>query len=199
SRDARAGPPVAGRPRAGRARPAVPGRAQGVVPVSGRYVGAVVRRREDPRLLTGRGRFVDDLRVAGCLHAAIVRSPHAHARLGAVRLDRARAHAGVVACFAHADLVDLLRPLPVAGVPPGPLAARVGFRVKTAPQLPLATGKVRYVGEPVAVVVAADRYVAEDATERVEVDYAPLPPVVDVDQALAADAPLIHEAWGDNV
>jgi len=190
---------VAGRPRAGRARPAVPGRAQGVVPVSGRYVGAVVRRREDPRLLTGRGRFVDDLRVAGCLHAAIVRSPHAHARLGAVRLDRARAHTGVVACFAHADLADLLCPLPVAGVPPGPLAERVAFRVKTAPQLPLATGKVRYVGEPVAVVVAADRYVAEDATERVEVDYAPLPPVVDVDQGLAADAPLIHEAWGDNV
>jgi CO/xanthine dehydrogenase Mo-binding subunit len=128
-----------------------------------RYVGAQVRRREDPRLLTGRGRFVDDLRVAGCLHAAILRSPHAHARILAVRTERARAHPAVVACLAAGDLGDALRPLPIAGAPPPPLQARVGFRVKTAPQLPLARGRVRYVGEPVAVVVATDRYAAEDA------------------------------------
>jgi carbon-monoxide dehydrogenase large subunit len=167
--------------------------------VSGKYVGAVVRRREDPRLLTGRGVYVDDLRVAGCLHAAILRSPHAHARIVAVRTGRARAHPAVVACFDHDDLASALRPLPVAGVPPPALQARVGFRLKTAAQLPLASGKVRYVGEPVAVVVATDRYALEDALELVDVDYEPLAVVTDVEQGLAPQAPLIHEAWGDNV
>ena len=167
--------------------------------MSGKYVGAVVRRREDPRLLTGRGVYVDDLRAAGCLHAAILRSPHAHARIVAIRTDRARAHPAVVACFTHADLAGVLRPLPIAGVPPPALQERVGFRLKSAAQHALAAGKVRHVGEPVAIVVAADRYAAEDALELVEVDYESLPAVVDVDQGLAPGAPLIHEAWGDNV
>jgi carbon-monoxide dehydrogenase large subunit len=167
--------------------------------VSGRYVGALVRRREDPRLLAGQGRFVDDLRVAGCLHAAILRSPHAHARIGAIRTDAARGAPGVVACWTSADLEAASRPLPVAGVPPPPLQARVGFRLRTAPQLPLARGVVRYVGEPVAVVVATDRYAAEDALERIEVAYEPLPPVVDVEQGIAPGAPLVHPDWGDNV
>ena len=167
--------------------------------MSGKYVGAIVRRREDPRLLTGRGRYVDDLRVAGCLHAVILRSPHAHARIVAIRTDRVRAHPAVVACFVHDDLASALRPLPIAGVPPPALQERVGFRVKTAAQLPLASGKVRYVGEPVAVVVATDGYAAEDALELVDVDYEPLPAVTDVEQGLAPGAPLIHEAWGDNV
>jgi carbon-monoxide dehydrogenase large subunit len=167
--------------------------------VGGKYVGAIVRRREDPRLVTGGGQYVDDLRVAGCLHAAILRSPHAHARLVAVRTEPARRQPGVVACFAFDDLADALRPLPVAGAPPGPLQSRVGFRLKTADQLPLASGRVRYVGEPIAVVVAEDRYLAEDALELIEVDYAPLPAVVDVEQGIAPGAPLLHEAWGDNV
>ena len=80
--------------------------------MSGRYVGAAVRRHEDPRLLAGRGRFVDDLPAAGCLHAAMVRSARAHARLVAVRLDRARAHPSVAACLAQDDLAGALRPLP---------------------------------------------------------------------------------------
>jgi carbon-monoxide dehydrogenase large subunit len=167
--------------------------------VGGKYVGAAVRRREDPRLLTGGGRYVDDIRVAGCLHAAIVRSPHAHAGLSRVGLERARRHPAVVAGYAFDDLAATLPPLPAAGVPPGPLAARVGFRVRSASQFPLATGKVRYVGEPVAIVLATDRYAAEDALDLVEVDYAPLPAVVDVERALAPGAPLLHEAWGDNV
>lgn len=167
--------------------------------MGGRYVGAVVRRREDPRLLTGRGRYVDDLRVPGCLHAAIVRSPHAHARILGVHTARARAHPAVVACFAYDDLAGLLPPLPVAGVPPPPLQARIGFRVKTADQLPLARGVTRYVGEPVAVVVATDRYALEDALELVVVDYEPLSAVVDVEAGLAPGAPVIHEGWGDNV
>ena len=131
--------------------------------MGGKYVGAGVRRREDPRLLTGRGQFVDDLRVADCLHAVLVRSPHAHARIGAVQADAARRQASGVAVFTHDDLADRMAPLPIAGVPPPALQARVGFTIKTAAQFPLARGTVRYVGEPVAVVVAPDRYVAEDA------------------------------------
>jgi carbon-monoxide dehydrogenase large subunit len=164
-----------------------------------RYVGAEVKRREDPRLLTGRARYVDDFRPPGCLHAAILRSPHAHARIRGIRMDRARAHPAVIGCFAHADLGPALRPLPLAGAPPPPLQARVGFRVKTAAQPPLAQDRVRYVGEPVAVVVATDPYAAEDALEWIDVDYEPLPAVADVEAALAAGAPLLHPDWGDNV
>src|SRR5579884_3954564 len=167
--------------------------------MSGRYVGAAVRRREDPRLVTGRGRYVDDVPVARCLHAAIVRSTHAHAELAAVRLDRARRHPPVVACFAAADLAGALRPLPAIGLPPPPLEARVRFRVRTAPQLPLAATRVRYVGEPVAVLLAEDRYAAADALALAEVEYAPLPAVGDAEQALRAGAPRLHEGWDDNV
>ncbi len=163
------------------------------------YVGAPIRRREDRRLLTGGGQYVDDLRVAGCLNAVIVRSPHAHARLRAVRLERARQHPGVTACFAFLDLADMLRPLPTAGAPPTPLQARVGFRIKTAPQSPLARDKVRYVGEPIAVLIAEDPYTAEDAVGLVEVDYEPLAAVTHVERAVQPGAPLIHEEWGDNI
>src|SRR5215469_13972190 len=128
--------------------------------MSGRYVGAIVRRREDPRLLTGRGQYVDDVPAAGCLHAAVARSTHAHARILRVDLDRARRHPSVVACFAFADLSKELGPLPSAGVAPPPLEARVRFQVRSAAQFPLAETRVRYAGEPVAVVVASDRAAA---------------------------------------
>src|SRR5262249_34808698 len=164
-----------------------------------RYVGASVRRREDPRLLTGRGRFVDDLPAPGCLHAAVLRSPHAHARIQGIRPERARAHPGVIACFTHADLHEVLRTLPLAGSPPPPLQARVGFRLKPAMQHALATDRVRHVGEPVALVVATDAYVARDALDLIDVDYGPLPAVAHVEAGLAPGAPLLHEGWGDNV
>ena len=86
--------------------------------MSGRYVGAIVRRLEDPRFLTGGGQYVDDIPAAGCLHAAVVRATHAHARLTRVDLTRARRHPAVVACFAFPDLPDALVPLPSAGVAP---------------------------------------------------------------------------------
>ena len=167
--------------------------------MSGRYVGAAVRRREDPRLLTGRAQYVDDIPVARCAHAVIVRSTHAHARLVRVHLERARRDPSVVACFAFADLADVLGPLPSAGLPPPALEARVRFQTRTAPQLPLAADRVRYAGEPVAVVVAESRAAAEDARELVDVEYDPLPVVVDAERALEAGTPLIHPAWGDNV
>ncbi|HEV2357154.1 MAG TPA: xanthine dehydrogenase family protein molybdopterin-binding subunit [bacterium] len=167
--------------------------------MSGRHVGAIVRRREDPRLLTGRGRYVDDIPVDRCAHAVIVRSTHAHARLAGVDLDGARGHPSIIACFAFADLADVLGPLPSAGLPPPALEARVGFRLRMAPQLPLAAGRVRYVGEPVAVVVAESRAAAEDARGLVGVDYDPLPVVADAERGVEAGAPLVHPEWGDNV
>ena len=164
-----------------------------------RHVGAPVKRREDPRLLAGRGRYVDDLRVPGCLYAAVLRSPHAHARIRSVRSDRARVHPGVIGCFTYSDLQDVLRPLPLAGSPPPPLQARVGFRLKTAAQFALATDRVRHVGEPLAVVVAANAYVAQDALDLIDVDYEPLGAVVDAEAGVAPGAVLLHEDWGDNV
>ena len=163
------------------------------------YVGAGVRRREDPRLLAGRGRFVDDLHPAGCLHAAVLRSPHAHARIARLDLDRARAHPGVIGAYAFADLQDVLHPLPLAGSPPPPLQARVGFRMKTAVQYALARDRVRHVGEPVVAIVATDPYLAHDALDLIDVDYEPLGVVTDVEAGLAPGAALLHEEWGDNV
>jgi carbon-monoxide dehydrogenase large subunit len=167
--------------------------------VGGKYVGASVRRREDPRLLVGRGQYVDDLQPPGCLHAAVLRSSHAHARVLAVRTEAARGAPGVTAVFTFADLADRLRPLPVAGAPPAPLQSRVGFRLKTADQHPLARDRVRYAGEPVALLLATSRYAAEDALERIQVDWEPLPALADVERAIEPGAPLVHESWGDNV
>ena len=163
-----------------------------------KYVGAIVRRQEDPRYLTGRGRFVDDMSAAGCLHAAVLRSTHAHARIAAIRTEAARACPGVAAVFTFESLPGL-KSIPEAGVAPPPLQARVGFQLRSAQQFPLARDKVRYVGEPVALVVAESRYAAEDALERIEVDYDPLPVVVNVEAGLRPDAPRVHDDWPDNL
>lgn len=154
-------------------------------------LGASVRRTEDPRLLTGRGCYVADVRLPGALHAAILRSPHAHAELTSTDLDGARAAPGVVAAVSGRDLQHVLRPIPMRLTPLDDLASAL--------QLPLALDRVRYAGEPVAVVVAASRYQAEDALELIAVGYAPLPPVTDAQAALAPDAPLLHPAIGKNL
>ncbi|MBI2154948.1 MAG: xanthine dehydrogenase family protein molybdopterin-binding subunit, partial [Candidatus Rokubacteria bacterium] len=164
-----------------------------------KYFGASVRRREDPRLLTGEGRFVDDIQLPGLLHAAFVRSPHAHARVRAIRSGAAARVPGVIAILAFDDLARWMKPLPTFGSPPPGLAERVEFSLKQAPQYPLARDTVRYVGEAVAVVVAESRYIAEDALDLVEVDYEPLPPVTDAKAGGEAGAPPLHPQWGDNV
>ncbi|MBI2554730.1 MAG: xanthine dehydrogenase family protein [Candidatus Rokubacteria bacterium] len=164
-----------------------------------KYIGAEVKRKEDPRLLRGRGTYVDDVKLPGLLHAAVLRSPHAHARLGPIRTEAALRQPGVVAVFAYDDLKAWLRPLPVSGMPPPALQARVGFTIRTAAQLPLACDRVRYVGEAVAVVVAESRYLAEDALDLIHVEYEPLPAVTSARAALAPGAPLLYPEWGDNV
>jgi carbon-monoxide dehydrogenase large subunit len=164
-----------------------------------KYFGASVPRREDPRLLRGEGRFVDDIRLPGMLHAAFLRSPHAHARVLAVRTDAARRMPGVARVFTFPDLARWMKPLPLFGaVPPG-LAARVEVQMKQAPQWPMCRGVARHVGEIVAMVVAESRALAEDAAERVEVDYERLTAIIDMVAAAEPGAPLIHADWGDNV
>ena len=164
-----------------------------------KYFGAAVLRREDPRFLRGEGRFVDDVTLPGLLHAAFLRSPHAHATIARIRTDAAKAMRGVVAVFTHADLARWVKPLPLFGTAPPGLAAAVKFEIRQAPQYALAKDRVRYVGEIVAMVVATDRGRAEDAVETIEVDYAPLPTVVDMLTAGEAGAPLVHPEWGTNV
>jgi CO/xanthine dehydrogenase Mo-binding subunit len=157
-----------------------------------RYFGERIKRNEDPRLLTGGGTFVDDLQPAGVVHAAFVRSPHAHARVVAVNTAQAAQLPGVIAVYTRADLPEALS---------GPLPKLIGHPalVHHKTQYALAPEKVRLVGEPVALVIAESRYVAEDAVDLVEVEYDPLPPVVDLEAAAQDGSPLVHEDIGTNV
>jgi 2-furoyl-CoA dehydrogenase large subunit len=151
-----------------------------------RWVGQSVPRHEDARLLAGRGTFLDDLKIANVHHAAILRSPHAHARIKRIDMSRALALDGVIAGLSGQEVKERTRPFAV---------------VATAPihYYCMAIDKVRYVGEPVAAVVAEDRYLAEDALELIDVEYEPLPAVTDPEKALAADAPILHENVGSNL
>src|SRR5215470_17110506 len=151
------------------------------------WLGRSIERVEDAALLTGRGRYIDDLGVApGTLHAAILRSSHAHAVIRAIDTKAAAVAPGVAAVITGADVAALSMPLvPVLRAP------LEGW--------PIAVGRVRYMGEPVAVVVAADRYLAEDALDLIEVDYDPLPAVVDPIAALTPHAPTLHDKLGSNV
>lgn len=144
-------------------------------------------RIEDAPLLTGQGRFLDDLDpLPGTLVAAVVRSPHPHARIRGVNLERAKRHPGVAAVIGPDDVLKTLKPFPLS--------------VKTPmPYYPTGTDKTRYVGEPVAVVVATDRYTAEDAAELVEIDYEPIDAVVRTYDAIKPDAPRLHEGAESNV
>jgi len=155
--------------------------------MSARWIGTSVSRVEDGRLLTGRGTFIDDHPpVANACHAAIVRSPHAHARIRGWDVSAALAMEGVVGVLTGADVAKACKPFGVGVTTP-------------VHYYPSATDKVRFVGEPVAVVVARDRYLAEDAAEAVVVDYEPLPAVVDPEKALEPGAPVLHERVGSNL
>ena len=164
-----------------------------------KYFGAAVKRREDPRFLRGEGRFIDDVTVPGMLHAAFLRSPHAHARIVRISTAAAAAAPGVARVLTFQDLERWMKPLPLFGaVPPG-LAAVVKFDIRQAPQWPLCRDRARHVGEIVAMVVADSPERAEDAVDLLEVEWDLLPPVVDMMRAAEPGAPLIHPEWGSNV
>jgi carbon-monoxide dehydrogenase large subunit len=152
-------------------------------------IGARLPRREDGRFLTGQGQYVADLARPGMLQVALLRSPHAHAAITRVDVSRARTAPGVVACFTAADLAGRVRPL----VAPSRMKT---YRATAFPVL--AEGRVRYVGEAVAVVVADSRYAAEDAVDLIAAEFAPLPVVADLEEALGPAAPLVHPAATTN-
>ena len=154
------------------------------------YIGAPMRRREDVRFVTGQGRYLDDIRLPDMLHAAILRSPHAHARVRRIDASAALALDGVEAVFTFADMADLAKTIPMRVFPlPG---------LDDYLQTPLSAEVVRHAGEAVAVVVARSRYLAEDAIDLVDVDYEPLPSVTTVSEALS-DSVIVHPDNGSNL
>jgi aerobic carbon-monoxide dehydrogenase large subunit len=160
-----------------------------------RYLGAPIPRNEDRRLVTGQALFVDDLELPGMLHTAFLRSDVAHARIVRIDVRAARARPGVVAVFTANDLGDYWRPGPLL-VPPPPIT---GLTFNQRTQVPLAKDKVRHAGEPIAIVLAESRYVAEDALADINVELAPLPVVADLEAATSADAARVHDDVASNV
>jgi carbon-monoxide dehydrogenase large subunit len=160
-----------------------------------RYFGERIKRNEDPRLLTGQGLYVDDVELPKMLHAAFLRSPYAHARIQRIDVSQALQRAGVVAVYTADDLGDYWKPGPLLVSPPP--VKDILFNERT--QVPLAKEKVKFVGEPILMVLAESRYIAEDALADIQIDYEPLQAVVDVEKALETDSPVIHEDIGSNV
>ncbi|MGG1291947.1 xanthine dehydrogenase family protein molybdopterin-binding subunit [Bacillus smithii] len=150
-------------------------------------LGVSLKRKEDPRLLTGFGQYTDDIEKAGMLHLAILRSPHAHARILNIDTSKAKQLPGVVAVLTGEEALQYT----------GRLAVTIDNFNKIPEVYAIAYKKVRYVGEPVAVVAAEDRYIAEDAVDLIEVEYEILPAVVSIEDALLPKA-LLYEEWGDN-
>jgi carbon-monoxide dehydrogenase large subunit len=158
------------------------------MPVIPKFVGERIKRREDPRLISGTATYVDDIKLVGMLSAVILRSPYAHAKINSVDLSKARDAAGVACVLSGEDLKDKIGSVPCVAP-----AEHVPFHPV------LAIGKVRFVGEPVVVAVASDSYKAQDALDLVEIDYDMLEAVVDPEKALEAGAPIIHEEFGTNL
>jgi carbon-monoxide dehydrogenase large subunit len=155
-----------------------------------KIIGARIKRTEDLRLLTGGGAYTDDRTPAHALHVAFRRSDQSHARIAAIDCSAARAAPGIVAVFIAEDLSDQVKPIVATSRMPNYYAT---------PILPLARGKVRYVGEPVVGIIAASRYQAEDASELIAIEYEPLPFVTDPQDAVRPGAPLLHDDAGTNV
>ena len=166
------------------------------------YVGARVRRKEDPRLITGSSTYVGDVKLPGMLHCAILRSPYAHARINSIDASAALALPGVVAVFTGEQMKTMAGPMTGGGGEGGDIegdvqeeeAEKQAGKESPEVQYPLAVGKVRHVGEQVAAVIATDMYTARDAVDLVEVDWEPLPVAATLEAAMAPDAP---QLFGD--
>ncbi|MCI2422253.1 xanthine dehydrogenase family protein molybdopterin-binding subunit [Saccharopolyspora sp. K220] len=156
----------------------------------GAMIGAAVPRREDQRLLTGAGTYLDDVDLPGCYEAAFLRSPHAAARVLGIDTSAAKAVPGVIGVWTGRELTDLVKPIPPKVTNP---------KLVDVPRYPLPPDAAHFVGEPLAVVVATSRHVAEDAVELIDVDYEVLPAIASTGAALAEDAPKVHEEVPDNV
>jgi carbon-monoxide dehydrogenase large subunit len=163
------------------------------MPIS-KTVGARIKRREDPRLIQGLAHYVDDIKLPNTLHVAILRSPYAHARINSINTDAAQNLPGVKSVVTGEDVKDKIGSVPCAATDPE------GFPGIKVPHHPvLATGKVRFVGEPMVAVAATDAYIARDALDLIEVEYDPLDAVASAEAAFADGAPILHEEWDDNL
>src|SRR6202048_409453 len=158
--------------------------------VSRGYVGRAMKRVEDPRLIKGVATYVDDLKIPGVLYAEFVRSPHAHAKINSIFTDGAKMLPGVVGIFTGADLNDKLGAIPCASPIPGG---------RSPQHTVLAGARAYFVGHPVAVVIAETRAIARDAIDLIDVDYEPLPAVIDPEKALKEDSSLTHPELGTNI
>lgn len=156
-------------------------------------LGTPVKRREDPRLITGQATYVDDMKMLGMLHMSVLRSPYGHARINSINTEEARNHPGVIAVYTAEDLKGKVGNIPVAAPLPPYIDKGMGRRG------PLAEGKVRFYGDPVAIVIADDKYTARDAVDLIDVDYEPLPAAIDLEKAMQPGAPLLYEEYGTNV
>ena len=191
-----------------------------------RYMGNSVRRKEDPAFLTGNANWTDNIKLPGMLHMALLRSPYAHAKITSIDVSAAKEQPGVVAVYTEEDLASELggsameaeaapgyavavdaspgseadvTPTGNDGAPPRSFTGwPVTEDIKIPDHWPLARGEVNFAGEPVAVVLATDRYKAQDALEFIEVDYEPMGVVTDIEKALEDEAPLVHEKFGTN-
>ena len=157
------------------------------IPVLPKLVGERVKRREDPRLIQGRGTYVDDLKVTGMLHLAFKRCDIAHGKITSIDTSAAAKMDGVEAVYTGADIAKVLGPMPIGTPFPSP------------PHYAVAVDVVRYAGEPVAVVVASDRYLARDAADAIVVSYDPLPAVVDPEVAMTGKPAVIHADFANNL
>ncbi|HSU87987.1 MAG TPA: xanthine dehydrogenase family protein molybdopterin-binding subunit [Terriglobia bacterium] len=155
-----------------------------------RYVGQAMKRKEDPRLVSGTSTYVDDVVLPGMLHMAVTRSIHAHARIKRVDTSKAQKLPGVVAVVTGEEVAAHCGPIPCAASLPN---------MKNAQQPLLAMGKVRFVGEPIAAVVAENKYIARDAADMIEIDYEPLPAVTNPEKALDPNSPRLYEEFSDNI
>ncbi len=156
-------------------------------------IGAKIHRREDPRLITGNGRFIDDMTRPGMAHMAIVRSPHAHAKIRSIDPSEARKAPGVQAVYTFADFKEHI----AGGLPVS--ASFVAEKKQVPNQFPIAHDEVVYQGEPVAVILAGERQQAADAASLVQVDYEPLPAVMDIEKAMEKGSPTVHAGAPDNI
>jgi carbon-monoxide dehydrogenase large subunit len=164
--------------------------------VSGKVFGQSVLRNEDPYLLTGKAEFIDDIELPGILHAAFLRSDYAHARVKSIDVSQARKRPGVVAVYTAEDFGDFWKPGPLQVPPPTAIKGSV-FHARTL--VPMAKDKVRFSGEPLAVIIAESRYIAEDAFDDIVVDLESLDAAVDLEKALQPGAPLVHEDLESNL
>ncbi len=155
-----------------------------------KLVGTRVKRREDPRLITGHATYVDDIKLVGTLHMALRRSEYGHARILSVNTDAAKALPGVVAVLTAEDIEGVIATLPT--VPATPDA-------KLPPHYPLAQGKVRHVGDPIVAVIAESRYIARDAVDLIKIEFDELPAVTQLEESIKPDSPRVHDEFADNI